>query len=237
MMKKGSMTPVRRLLLNELIRKGKSNSPLAVQQVEAVLERLDRNGPRDVFLFNALLDVSLAKKVAGPREQFLQQMDDCNVTPNAETLVLLLKTFSLDDWRSQEPQELLERFRKQYRVKPNWRVAKALTIGFGRVGLADESLTSFRSVAALQGDRAAWSALIEGHVLAGKLSDALLLVSNMHDSAGQRPDADLFNLLLRAASAKSDFKTTESALSMMKRMRIPPNLATIDSLNPASQRM
>ena len=223
-------------MLNELIRKGKSNSPLAVQQVQAVLERLDRNGARDVHLFNALLDVSLAKKVAGPRDEFLQQMDDCKVTPSAETLVLLLKTFSLDDWRSDEPTELVDRFRSQYRVKPDWRVAKALTIGFGRVGLAEESLSSFRSVASLQGDRAAWSALIEGHVLAGKLSDALLLVSSMNDRAGQRPDAELFNLLLRAASAKQDSHITESALSLMREMRIPPNLETIDSLEP-SQRM
>ena len=52
----------------------------------------------------------------------------------------------------------------------------------------------------------------------------------MKESGGQVPSADLFNMLLKAASDSGDMRSMETILEQMRQMRVMPTLDTIDAL-------
>lgn len=90
------ITPARRMLLNELRKvfqlffvfflhpdrsqqNGMSASPLSIQKTQRVLDRLDKNGKRDVHVYNALLEIALHRKEVGPVAAFLSELEENQV--------------------------------------------------------------------------------------------------------------------------------------------------------------
>ncbi len=184
-----SLTPVRRLLLNELKKHGMSASPLAVQKTQRVLERLDANGKRDVHVYNVLLEIALFRKQVGPVPAFLAELEENKVVPDAHTLSLLLQTAPVD-----QTDKLVKMFRKKYHVKPSDEALLVLIERSAQEGDAERALRIFESSKTLQEKESAWSSLIVAHARAGagKVKECGALLENMVE-CGLIPDISLFS--------------------------------------------
>jgi pentatricopeptide repeat protein len=230
-----SVTSVRKSMLQELLKNGMSRSPLAVQKAQRVLDRLDRNGPRDVHVYNALLRIALFRKELGPRDQFLAEMETNQVTPDGQTLALLLATVAPEEAaKGAVLAELVKLFRTKYSVRLTVEPAVALLRRYAEVGRADEALRVFQGLGSLAERPEAWEDLVTAHCNAGRVKEAVALLESMNDAARLRPHVGLFNRVLAAAATKAD-GSTEHVLQLMRRLKVDPTTETLDALGAAEQ--
>ena len=228
-----SITPVRKAMVQELLKNGTSRSPLALQKAQRVLDRLDRNGPRDVHVYNALLEIALFRKEVGPREAFLAEMEASGVTPDGHTLALLLETVTPEEAaQGAVLAGLVKQFHTKYDVKLTTRPALALLRRYAEAGRADEALRVFQGLGALAAKPEAWEQLVLAHSRARRVREAIALLQSMNDSAGLRPHVGLFNQALAAAAALRD-GSAEQVLQLMRRLRVDPTLETLEALGGA----
>lgn len=167
----------------------------------------------DVHVYNALIDIAIYRRRVGTAEEALAEMDAHHVKPNAETLALLLQTYTDEQWKAGQPMRLMnEVFWRRYGVARNWKAALIAVKALGRVGSLQQCQDLFARTPELQGRRDAWMALVQAHAQHGNVSDAAALLSSMA-RAGQIPDVSFVNVVLRAAAGtKSHASVAEHLL-------------------------
>lgn len=217
--------------MNEMLRKGMRQSPLAKSQVLGVLNRIDQLGKRDVLVFNALLKISIFRKELGPREDFLAEMNAAQVVPSSETLSLLLQTFTLEEWKSGEVDRFCASFTKQYKVSKDWRCGLIEMQAWAKLGQADKCLAVMRRCGKSLSDRSeAWQWLVESQARGGNLSGALASAVTMGRSGHSTWAVGQALCVVMQHAQRGDAALVEQVVETMREMHIEPSLEMVSAI-------
>jgi len=158
-----------------------------------------RNLQPDVALFNTLLDGLVRKQMSTLVDHVLRDMDEASVTPNANTLAIVVK-LSGRNHDLDTAFAYVDTYRTKYGVEPNVQVHLALLTacaGSGDMQRASAVFEQLRSP-----DSMAYAAIIRGYLKAECVKEALQYMESALDAKVQL-EQELINNVVFMAKRRS----------------------------------
>jgi pentatricopeptide repeat protein len=154
-----------------------------------------RNLQPDVALFNTLLDGLARKQMSTLVDHVLRDMDDAAVTPNANTLAILVK-LSGRNHDLDTAFAYVDTYRTKYSVEPNAQVHLALLTACASSGDMDRAADVFNQLRSP--DSKAYAAMVQGCLKAESVKDAVQYVESALDDKVQLEQELINNVVFMA---------------------------------------
>merc|ERR1719482_2269196 len=129
-----------------------------------------RNLQPDVALFNTLLDGLARKQMLALVDHVMRDMDEASVTPNANTLAILVK-LSGRNHDLDTAFAYVDTYKTQYGVEPNVQVHLALLTACASSGDMERASDVFQQLRSP--DSKAYAAIVTGYLKAESVKDAV----------------------------------------------------------------
>merc|ERR1719160_1987058 len=154
-----------------------------------------RNLQPDVALFNTLLDGLARKQMATLVDHVLRDMDDAQVSPNANTLAILVK-LSGRNHDLDTAFAYVDTYKTKYNVEPNVQVHLALLTACASSGDMDRAAEVFQQLRSP--DSKAYAAIVTGYLKSECVKDAVQYLESALDDKVQLEQELINNVVFMA---------------------------------------